>query len=564
MTAQASTLRYGLNDKPPILTTAFLALQQIFVVAIYLTLIGFVAKAANVPPKIALSMMSLNLMAMGIITILQTFTRGPIGAGFLITNCPAVTYFTASIIAAKLGGISLVLGMTIFAGACEMLFAFLSKRLSIFFPLVVTGLTFTGLGLSVGIMALKHIMLDIHPSAYDGLAYATYLITLLSILGLSIWGKGLFRLMSLMLGLIIGCIFAYLCNIFNPTELAYIAKVPYIALPNLSYWGLAFSWNLVPLFLISAIAAGLRTFGCVMTSQEINGIDMSGNQNALRKGSLTDGLGVFLSGLIGTYPVGASPSAIGVTKAVGATSRIIGYAIAIICFIFSLSPKIAAFWISIPTMVVSAGLTVTSCIMFVGGIRLITNKPIDLRNTYIIGISLILALTPLLFPSFYQQLPSIIQTISSSMLSMIAITAIILNIVFYIGRKSTSQLIINEVNISEKAILESAAKTGVDAKLLTSASQPLHNLLTSIVEQNVNDGPIEVSFSYDQTYFDIIIKYAGVLPQLSKEENFKTDNLFEDQVYILGLSSLFKDTSPENLSIQRKNSAYILKLRFCA
>jgi len=150
------------------------------------------------------------------------------------------------------------------------------------------------------------------------------------------------------------------------------------------------------------------------------------------------------------------------------------------------------------------------------------------------------------------------------MLSTIAITAIILNLVFYIGRKSRSQLTINEVNITEKDILDSAAKTGVEGALLKNATLPLHNLLTLIMEQNVDEGPIEVSFSYDQTFFDIIIQYQGALPQISKEASFKVDNLFEDQVYVLGLSSLFRDVTPENLAIQKKGNGYLLKLRFSA
>ncbi len=555
-------LDYNLTDVPPLFYTLFLALQQIFVVAIYLALVSFVTNAANMPPKEAQSVVSMSLFMMGVATVLQVIRFGPIGVGFVITNCPAVTYFVGAVIAAKLGGIKLVLGMTLFAGVCEILFAGIANRLKVFFPSVVTGLTFTGLGLSVGIMAFQHVMVLSVDNIHQGLSYLVFIITLFTILSLSIWGTGFAKLLSLMIGLIVGCIAAYFSHLFDPTDLLHIIQAPYFALPNLSYLGFSFSWNLAPLFAIAAIAAGLRTYGCVMTSQEINNKQDKNTNKMLSKGTFTDGLAVVLSGLVGTYPVGASPSAIGITKASGATSRVIAYAVACFCILFSFSPKIAAFWISIPSIVVAAGLMVTSSIMFVGGMRLILNKPLDMRNTYIVGISILLALTPMAFPQFYQQFPEIIQTISHSMLSMIAISAILLNIFFYPGKKKKVQLIFNEETISEEQILELAKKTGVDTNLIAKTTRSLKSLLTMIITQKVNDSPVILSLAHDEIHFDINIEYQGTLPIFDVQENFKIENLYEDQVYFLGLSSLFKDLIPDNLSLNRKENRCILNLRF--
>ncbi len=562
MNSNIAELKYGLNDKPPFFYMLFLGLQQIFVVAIYLALISFIAIAANLPSNVAQSAISICLFVMGVGTILQANNFGLIGSGFLMTNCPAVTYFAAAVMAAKLGGIHLVLGMTVFAGACEMLFALLAKRLKLLFPIVVTGLTFTGLGLSVGIMAFHHIMAGPKMGNHQEAAYFVFLITLATILGLSIWAKGLLKLVSLMVGLLVGCIVAYFTHLFSLVHLHSIAIAPYFALPDLSYWGFSFNWSLAPLFTVAAIAAGLRTFGCVMTSQEINNIKNKNTMAALRKGTFTDGLVVLISGLAGTYPVGLSPSAIGITKVSGATSRVIAYAVGFFCILFSFSPKIAAFWVSVPVTVVSAGLVVTSSIMLVGGLRLVMSKPLDLRNTFIIGISVILALTPFLFPAFYSQLPSIIQSISHSMLSMIAISAIVLNIIFYPGKKKKVVVSVDNKILSEQELFALAENIGVDNYFIEQANQPLHALLGMIIKQRVNETPIDLALTHDEVNFDINISYQGVFPQLNSKENFKADNLFEDQVYIMGLSSLFKDAMHDDLSLSQKNNACRLRLRF--
>ena len=107
-------------------------------------------------------------------------------------------------------------------------------------------------------------------------------------------------------------------------------------------------------------------------------------------------------------------------------------------------------------------------------------------------------------------------------------------------------------------------ETGVNETLISKAKQPLKNILEMILSQNVNDSSIQLSFSHDDVHFDISVQYEGTLPHIKGKENFKADNLFEDQVYILGLSSLFKDFVPEDLSIRKQDNQCILKLRFLA
>ena len=51
---------------------------------------------------------------------------------------------------------------------------------------------------------------------------------------------------------------------------------------------------------------------------------------------LADGLSAIISGLFGTVGVGVSPSAVGISKATGATSRSIAFAVAVLCILFAL------------------------------------------------------------------------------------------------------------------------------------------------------------------------------------------------------------------------------------
>lgn len=561
MKSTLEKLQYGLDDIPPLYKMPLLALQLLFVVAIYIILVSFVTKACNLPVQQAQGVISMTMFMMGVATVLQA-NKG-IGSGFLVPSCPAIIYFVSSMIAAKSGGISLVLGMTIFAGFVQMIFSMIFFKVRFLFPPVVTGLTFAGLGLAVGLMALKNVMIE--PTSIDNsyLFYASFTITFISIFILSIWGKGLLKLMCLMIGLIVGLIFSYYSGLFEARDIKHFQEAQLLSFPSLSYWGLSFSWNLLPLFLICGIAAGLRSFGSLMTASQINFPDqLKADNDVLKKGVFSDGLSVVLSGSIGAYGVGISPSAVGVTKASGATSRVIAYAIGGFCILFSLSPKISAFWMCIPASVVSGGLLVTSCIMFAGGLRLMNTKPLDLRNTYIIGLSILLALSPMLYPSFYHQLPSLMQIISHSFLSMISIVAIILNVLLYPGKRKKAKIIIGRESAKIEDTLEHINQIGIQGDFAQKTVAQLHDLINTILEQKVNDSDLVISFSHDDVTFMINISYPGIIPRFESNEKFTSDNMLEDQVYILGLSSMFKDNFPDRLSYQIKDGQCNIRLLF--
>ena len=56
--------------------------------------------------------------------------------------------------------------------------------------------------------------------------------------------------------------------------------------------------------------------------------------------------------------------------------------------------------------------------MFVAGIQLVVSRPITLRATLIIGLSLLSSLSVLLFPEFYDSLPSWTRQFTGSEITM--------------------------------------------------------------------------------------------------------------------------------------------------
>jgi xanthine permease XanP len=112
-------LIYGVDNVPPPLTTLFMGMQHVGLIRIELIYPLLVIQLAGLSPESSVNMLSLAMIALGLTAILQSLPRGPVGSGFLCPSCHTGIFLEPSIAALKLGGLPLVFGMTIVAGAFQ-------------------------------------------------------------------------------------------------------------------------------------------------------------------------------------------------------------------------------------------------------------------------------------------------------------------------------------------------------------------------------------------------------------------------------------------------------------
>ncbi len=146
---------YGLDKSPPVLVTLMTGLQQVGVVSINLVYPLLVFRVIGAPIEVVSSLLSIGMFVLAGTTILQSSRVGPVGSGFMCPMTFSVTYLSPSLLAAKMGGLPLVFGMTMFAGVLETALAPLLNRLRAIFPPEVSGLVIFVIGLSGGIAGLR-------------------------------------------------------------------------------------------------------------------------------------------------------------------------------------------------------------------------------------------------------------------------------------------------------------------------------------------------------------------------------------------------------------------------
>jgi len=436
MAERPSNLLYGVDDKPPMLSTLLLGLQHTFVMSSTLILPVVVVSEIGESLDVVQSVVSYTMIAAGLTTILQALKKGPIGSGYLCPHLCGPSYLAASIQAGWLGGLPLLFGMTTLAGLFEALFSRIVRRLQGLFPPEVTGLVVLMVGVAlVPLAASKFLGVETEDAIIDPLNVSVGLITLATMIGLNIWGQGTLRLYCVLIGLGVGYLASYLLGILGDSEVNYIWNAPFMALPDRSHIGWSVNWSLVVPFLIASLASTVKTIGDLLTCQKINDDAWERpDMKSISGGLLADGCGSVFSGLLGGMGISTSSSNVGVSVATGATSRQIAFAAGLIFVLFAFFPMLTGMYSIMPKPVMGAILVFVTCFMVMAGMKIIMSTTMDFRGTFVVGIALVFGLSVDILPGLYTNIHPWLAPIFSSSLTLSTITAITLNKVLRINQ----------------------------------------------------------------------------------------------------------------------------------
>ena len=196
------------------------------------------------------------MLVLGVGTFLQAMTRGPVGSGHMCPTTFTATYLAPSLLAAKFGGLPLVFGMTIFAGALEIAIAPALNRLRAVFPPEISGLVILMIGLSGGIAGLRFILgQNVVPMSYT--EWLVGAATLAVMIALNVWGTGIVRMLCALIGLVLGYAAAGAAGLFDGAMAQAVGNSDFVGLPSLAHLSWSFDIAFVAPFAIASVAAAL-------------------------------------------------------------------------------------------------------------------------------------------------------------------------------------------------------------------------------------------------------------------------------------------------------------------
>ena len=219
MPQKPANLVYGQDDRPPLWITFFLALQHSSIFAISLLFPVIIVREIGGSMHDSVRFISASMLAGGIVAIVQSLKKG----------------------AAKTGGLSLLFGMTLAASIFEGVLSKCMRHLKVLFPAEVTGVIVMMVGLTVIKVACKNFFGMVGPDHSISMpTFFTAILTLATMIGLNIWGKGKAKLFCALIGMIVGYLLAGFFGILDLSKLGPEFDVPIFALPFAGHPGWSF------------------------------------------------------------------------------------------------------------------------------------------------------------------------------------------------------------------------------------------------------------------------------------------------------------------------------------
>ncbi len=558
-------LAYGLDDAPPPWITLVLGFQHLSIVAISLILPVLVVRTMGGNTAQATFMVSMSMLAAGLAVLAQSLRRGPMGSGFL---CPAVSgpsFLSATILAAKLGGLPLIFGMTFFAGLVEAVFSRVIKRLRVLFPAEVTGLIVAMVGITVIKLAGANFLgLKDAGTAARGADIMVAVFTLAVMVGLNVWSKGRLKLFCTLIGMALGYGAASAMGVLRAEHWAVMSRSAWAAFPLTDHPGWAFDWSMALPFAIAIICSSLKSVGDITTCQKINDTGWKRpDMDNISKGILADAFGSVAAGALGGMGQSTSSSNVGLSIATGATSRVIALSTGGLLIFLAFCPKLASVFAIMPPPVMGATLIFALSFMVVAGFNIVMSRMIDARKTFVIGLSVILGLMVDMLPGAFDGLPQWLHPVFASSLSAATIAAVALNLVFRIGVRSTADLELSPgENYPERVFAFFDRQGGAWAarpEVVNRARDAVNEIAEAVLGDG--DGSLSARAGFDEYRLDVRLTWTGRALDFPEDRPTKGEVLADAEAG-RRLSGFLARQFADQLDIRRDGEANTVTLRF--
>ncbi|GAA4288405.1 nucleobase:cation symporter-2 family protein [Georgenia daeguensis] len=375
-------------------------------------------------------LVSASLLVSGAATILQT-----VGIPFFGSQLPLVqgisfaSVSTMVAVATGDGGLPAVFGSIIVAGAIGLLISPFFAQIIRFFPPVVTGTIITVIGVSLLPVAVRWMMgsnaeaPDWGSTANIGLA----MFTLVVVLVLSRFLQGTISRLSILLGLVIGTVFAAGVGM---ADFSAVAQGATVALPTPFEFGL-------PVFEIGAIISMTIVILVIMTETTADVIavgEIVGTKVDARRvgdGLRADMVATTLAPVLNSFPASAFAQNVGLVAITGIKSRWAVAAGGSVLLVLGLLPVLGRVVAAIPMPVLGGAGIVLFGSVAASGIRTLSKVEYDNNlNLTLVAVAISFGVIPIAMPTFYDAFPAWVGMVFHSGISAASVVAVLLNILF--------------------------------------------------------------------------------------------------------------------------------------
>ncbi len=424
---------FELNGKPTFAQTLPLALQHVVAMIVgCVTPSIIISNVAGLSKQDSVILIQAALTMSAVSTLFQVYPllrskKVSIGSGLPVIMGISFAYVPTMQAIAGEFDIATILGAQIFGGVIALLVGLFIKKIRKFFPPLITGTVVFAIGISLYPTAINYMAGGTSNPSYGSWEnWLVALITLAVVTFLNHYGKGIFKLASILIGIIVG----YIISLgFGMIDFSSVADASWFAFPKLLHFGIHFEPSacvaLGLLFAINAIQA-IGDFSATTT----NGLDRMPSDEELNGGIVAYGLTNILCAFFGGLPTATYSQNVGIVGSTKVVAKKVFSLAALIILIAGLIPKFSSILTTIPYCVLGGATVSVFASIAMTGIKLITTEPMDYRNTSIVGLAIALGVGVTQASAALATLPTWVTTIfGKSPVVLATITAVFLNLV---------------------------------------------------------------------------------------------------------------------------------------
>ena len=437
-TKEAKQMDQALFDfygKPSIGQALPLAIQHVLAMIVgCVTPSIIVAGVAGLSQEDSVILIQAALVMSALTTLLQLFpfikTKSfrigsalPVMMGISFAYVPSMQAIAADF------DIATILGAQIVGGVIALLVGLNIKRIRKFFPPLITGTVVFSIGLSLYPTAINYMAggasskSNEHYGAWQNWLVA--LITLVIVTVLNHYGKGVWKLASILIGIIGGYIVALF---FGMIDFSSVAQASFFQLPKPMHFGIKFEPSACVaigiLFAINAVQA-IGDFSATTTGS----MDRMPTDEELTGGIVGYGISNIICAFFGGLPTATYSQNVGIVSTTKVVSRVVMGMAAVILLAAGLIPKFSSLLTTIPYCVLGGATISVFASITMTGIKLITTEPMDFRNTTVVGLAVAVGMGVTQANASLAQFPEWVTTIfGKSPVVLATIVAIVLNL----------------------------------------------------------------------------------------------------------------------------------------
>lgn len=345
-------------------------------------------------------------------------------------------------------GIAAIMGAEIVGGIVAVVMGLLVKKIRIFFPPLITGTVVFTIGLSLYPTAINYMAGGTSSPNYGSWQnWAIAFFTLIVVTALNHFGKGIWKLASILIGIIVG----YLVSIpFGMVDFSSIGEAGVCQLPSLMHFGVQFEpSSCVALGILFAINS-IQAIGDY-SATTIGAMDRTPKDDELQRGIVGYGLSNVVGALLGGLPTATYSQNVGIVTTTKVINRwVLGLAAAILG-IAGLVPKFSAILTTIPQCVLGGATVSVFASIAMTGMKLVASAEMDYRNSSIVGLAAALGMGVSQATAALASFPTWVTTIfGKSPVVLATIIAVMLNVILPKTRDEQKEEAKKKIKIEQK------------------------------------------------------------------------------------------------------------------